>query len=63
MKCLLQRTPAGAMPLGMYLAVIAVILAYSVDATGQVSNSPPSSASHTQVVILGTGTPQADPDN
>jgi ribonuclease BN (tRNA processing enzyme) len=63
MKHLLQRTLALAMPHGIYLAIIAVIFASSVGSAGQVSDSRPSSTSQTQVVILGTGTPQADPDN
>ena len=45
------------------MSAVPVILSSSLSAAGQVSNSRPSFASKTQLVILGTGTPQADPDN
>ena len=49
-------------PGGVFLVVFAGILVSSVGAAGQSSNARPSSASQTQVVMLGTGTPGADPD-
>ena len=47
---------------GFFVALFAGIFASSVGAANQASNATPYSASKTQVVMLGTGTPGADPD-
>jgi len=47
----------------IFLATFAITAASAINAAPQTSPSTPSAASHTQVVILGAGTPAADPDN
>jgi ribonuclease BN (tRNA processing enzyme) len=47
----------------IFLVTFAIAAASATSADPQTSASAPSAASHTQVVILGAGTPAADPDN
>jgi ribonuclease BN (tRNA processing enzyme) len=63
MKQVFNRMPALAMSHRFSLSFFIVLLIFSVSLAAQVSTSGPSSTSPTKVVILGTGTPQADPDN
>ena len=57
MKWLLCRIPALSTLRSISFGLFVVLLAPSVSSVAQVSTS------RTEVVILGTGTPQADPDN
>src|ERR1700674_1318764 len=63
MKWLLGRIPALSTPRSISFGLFVVLLAPSVSSAAQVSTSTSSSTARTEVVILGPGPPQADPDN
>lgn len=62
MQRLFDRIPGLLTPRIISFGILIVLLAPTLSSAAQVSRSGPSS-SRTKVVILGTGTPQADPDN
>jgi ribonuclease BN (tRNA processing enzyme) len=63
MKHSLQRMPIRSLLRAILPGALVMNFALTTPPASQSSNSKPSAATHTQVVILGAGTPAADPDN